>query len=1074
MAGGIKHAGFVAWLVAFMVPPAVAGGLGQRFVGQHPGWAVVILVAYEAVVAVGGFFAVIARDVSSRWQVRLADRIDLFLQRKASRFERRYREFVLGSLRFMDHKGLATVGPFTPELDAVFVNVSLISRPPQQIGSGVLPGLADERTGRRVLGDFLGREEPVVLAVVGSPGSGKTTLLRHAARQACLRKRFRRDRRNHVRDIPILLYLRDHAGAITAEPAVSVAALLRTTLGVVGAEEPPGWFEQQLRDARCLVLLDGLDEVAREEDRVKVSGWADGQVRQYPGNDFVISSRPQGYQSAPVEGAAIVQVCGFTAGQVEGFVRGWYRAVERHSTGGIGPEFEELAGKGAEDLLRRLEQAPALYDLAVNPLLLTMIANVHRYRGALPGSRADLYSEICQVMLWRRQDAKNLAQPIGGDKKETVLCGLAYTMMKHRVSDLRRADVVTVIQPALRRMSRSLTPDSFLADVSSNGLLIERETGQYAFAHKTFQEYLAAAYIRDNGLVRDLANTVADDWWAETALLFAATSNADLIVQACLNANSAPALALALDCTEQDSDVDPDLRRQVNDLVVSAAAPDADQERRRLFAAILLTRHMRQRERTTTGVQVCARPIPAEIYRLFLADTQTPEPDAPLAESGIAVGMRSSDAAAFAHWATTLAGGQQSYRLPLATELSELAVRHRMPALPDGRSPCPWARADKASPTSLPMLWLPPGAADPYEISNAVLADACKLDAVRSVFTPSGLLLWSRLRIRALALALARDIDLERDLDFARALVRDIARDVDLERDLDFARHLDIALDIDIARDVALNLDYVRDRDRALVRDIARDVDIARDIDIARARARDIARARARTLDCTRALDLDWARGRTRDLHLRERDLERDLERTRDLAVAIDETVNGYLASGPIRGLNQPILATTCRWFLGRAFSDAITEILRISSEPGRWTAWFAVAFINATGYGGVGHLTADPATMEATLHDAVTKLADVLNEELADLPEVASWRSAMAKRLGHNAGPVFARAERPTPENTAVIRMAALCLAAEADGMERKDIGDQFRQLAAGITLLQYRATGERPAIEVIMLAVE
>ena len=53
-----------------------------------------------------------------------------------------------------------------------------------------------------------------------------------------------------------------------------------------------------------------------------------------------------------------------------------------------------------------------------------MIANVHRYRGALPGSRADLYAEICQVMLWRRQEAKNLPAGLAGDKKEALLRGL--------------------------------------------------------------------------------------------------------------------------------------------------------------------------------------------------------------------------------------------------------------------------------------------------------------------------------------------------------------------------------------------------------------------------------------------------------------------------------------------------------------------------------------------------------------------------------------------------------------------------------------------------------------------------
>jgi hypothetical protein len=51
---------------------------------------------------------------------------------------------------------------------------------------------------------------------------------------------------------------------------------------------------------------------------------------------------------------------------------------------------------------------------------------------------------------------------------------------------------------------------------------------------------------------------------------------------------------------------------------------------------------------------------------------------------------------------------------------------------------------------------------------------------------------------------------------------------------------------------------------------------------------------------------------------------------------------------------------------------------------------------------------------------------------------------------------------------------LAALCLALEADEMDRRDIGDMFRHVAAGITLLGRRATGQWPAPEVIMLAIE
>jgi hypothetical protein len=48
----------------------------------------------------------------------------------------------------------------------------------------------------------------------------------------------------------------------------------------------------------------------------------------------------------------------------------------------------QQAAEEAQDLLSRLRSRPTLYELATNPLLLTMIAHVHHYRGALPGSRA--------------------------------------------------------------------------------------------------------------------------------------------------------------------------------------------------------------------------------------------------------------------------------------------------------------------------------------------------------------------------------------------------------------------------------------------------------------------------------------------------------------------------------------------------------------------------------------------------------------------------------------------------------------------------------------------------------------
>lgn len=155
----------------------------------------------------------------------------------------------------------------------------------------------------------------------------------------------------------------------------------------------------------------------------------------------------------------------------------------------------------------------------------------------------------------------------------------------------------------------------------------------------------------------------------------------------------------------------------------------------------------------------------------------------------------------------------------------------------------------------------------------------------------------ARALARALDLALARDRDSARALDFdgafARARVRALAPDFDraLARNralaLALARARARARDGDLDRDLDRALDLVRDRNSYLVLargsdgdlvlahalDRARNLDRDLDLVLARIRARDHVLDRARAL--TRALDLDLAL-----------DLDRDLDRALDRARA--------------------------------------------------------------------------------------------------------------------------------------------------------------------------------------------
>jgi hypothetical protein len=644
--------------------------------------------------------------------------------------------------------------------------------------------------------------------------------------------------------------------------------------------------------------------------------------------------------------------------------------------------------------------APALHDLTVNPLLLTMIANVHRYRGALPGSRADLYAEICQVMLWRRQEAKNLAANLAGDKKERLLRELAYAMMQRQLRDLPRKEVCDVFRPALRRLPGQLTAEDFLTDAGSNGLLVERESGLYCFVHQTFQEYLAAAHIlRDKGLASALAQAVDDPWWRETTLPYTAHADADPIVAACLESGTVTALALAFDCAEQGSEIAADLRGRLEDLLAEVSDPGTGQERRHLIAAVLLTRHLHQQIRTGSGARICARPVTGGLYRLFRDDTQAPAPDGmPSATAGTetAQGMRASDAAAFVRWVNDVIGGEPAYRLPGDAELDDPVVQRLIAAVASGPSAGVWIEPEvwPVGGHAAPRLWVPSGARHPHRIDAATLTAHVHNDITRSVPTLTRLILRrSAVRVRFLVayLALARD----------RARARALAP----ARDRALAPALDLALDLNRARDL----------DRALALDRYPALNRARDLD--------------------RALALDRAL---------------DLERVLDL----DRALN--------RGFAQ---------VMGWALSQALTSALRRAADARAWPAEFSKEFAGLVDIADNGYLVSLDTLADKTI-DAVQAFQAIVTSHSESAGVL--WASAVAGRLRQTAVAVFDRREQLTPSGATFVRLAALCLAAEADAQDQRQLGDAFREIAVGITLLERRTSGDDPAPETILLATE
>ncbi|WP_067825276.1 NACHT domain-containing protein [Actinomadura kijaniata] len=593
----------------------------------------------------------------------------------AGRSRRIYLRQTQASVRYMEAVGIATRGPYSLDMRQVYVDVSLVPRTHEAAREPFVGQVRGAPGERRSLRSFL-EAGSRVLVVIGGPGSGKTTLVRHTALDLTRRRRFRRRQR-----LPVLLYLRDHAATLAADPP---PALAETAVQApwLADKVDAAWLRDQLDRGRCLVLLDGLDEIADADDRVRVAAWVKQQIARHPGNQFVLTSRPHGYRTDPIDTADVLQVRRFTPEQVGEFLHNWYLAIEQRATGSSGAEVTEAARRKADDLLERLRVNPALTDLTANPLLLTMIANVHMFRGALPGSRADLYREMCDVLLHRRQEAKGLPDPteLRGSQKEHVARHLAWTLMSRRESVVTAAEAREIVAPALRQVSRRLGPAAFLEACAESGLLVERENGLYEFAHLTLQEYLAAAYVTGPEQVGVLASKVDEMWWRETTLLWAANADATPVLRACLESGTVQAMALAFDCLDEAQRVDDAVREHMERILGEASEPGSP--RAGLVRAVVATRLLREVQ-DVDGVRACAQPVTYRLYRLFLADERAAGRSGfPVGQGGgdePVGGLWSGDVTRLVEWLnrqvnqrnTPLTG--ERYRLPSSREMSAVA-----------------------------------------------------------------------------------------------------------------------------------------------------------------------------------------------------------------------------------------------------------------------------------------------------------------------------------------------------------------------------------------------------------------
>jgi len=425
---------------------------------------------------------------------------------------------------------------------------------------------------RQLLGGGLEsiRQKKVVL--LGAPGSGKTTFMsyfavmlaqqNHVSTDSAAVDHFNppqppfergemeelnRDSRNNALGLnsnidwlPILIKIRD----LARQPDISILDYVRQFAEDTMAVKPlpEGFFDYWLEDGRALILLDGLDEVAEDAKRYQVVRRIENFLGQYKQNRAIITSRPAGYKRDffKTQEFPHYQLQPFNDDQIEEFINRWYDSRV--------PDKAE-AERRKQSLRTALSDNPRIQLLAQNPLLLTIIALIHRYQAHLPKERYKLYDKAVETLLTSWDANKELTNQtelkhLELDDLRRLMEILAYWIHTQGNSEDKEGGTLIEKDDLIDQLSREIQTlkqiqryeakkeaERFVNFIRERtGLLNEQGQDYYAFVHKTFQEYLCAQeidYQADNEgdfdiILNHIREHLHDPHWREVLLLLIA------------------------------------------------------------------------------------------------------------------------------------------------------------------------------------------------------------------------------------------------------------------------------------------------------------------------------------------------------------------------------------------------------------------------------------------------------------------------------------------------------------------------------------------------------------------------
>jgi hypothetical protein len=438
---------------------------------------------------------------------------------------------------------------------------------------------------------------------------------------------------------------------------------------------------------------------------------------------------------------------------------------------------------------------------------------------------------------------------------------------------------------------------------------------------------------------------------------------------------------------------------------------------------------------TESGTRICALPVSADLYWLFLQDTQSAHPDAPClpAQDKYAIGMWATEARAFVSWINSIApiSISTSFRLPAKDDLGKEvvdALTQNLPAHVIGA----WV-LESAADKALPTLWVRLSGSYPYVISGDQIRAAIASDVRHGMLKP----IVSAVAIDA-ALNLITVLRLERD--YPRSVITENYCDAALGTVKALTKIATHTGHDDVAKELTALVDCHEDGYLALEANLATEI--------------------VQRLGSIMGLDFgpDLILRATRP-HMMHNEFDpefaairaRVLDAMKNVIIEFDEAKRVPLA-----------------WILESALANSLYSAPAPDDTPGHIYDSFADRLTSSANITRADLLRVTPtASLSEILGSLTPRDVKAFHAKWGDLVEK---EVISATRLTDAAAPPLGIPGGSITSDEAVARILALTFAAEISDISIFDI---FLQVAAKITLFQLRAQGKTEIGECIILAI-